>query len=736
MDREISLTLECDGLPEDAIVTAATVLEALSRPTHATVEVLTRGDLDFDAPVGQKVHLAIAVDGEPVRHFHLVVAALRFEGMHRASFRRFVFELTHELSLLLYRSDVRMFQDKDAQEIVAAVLDAAGVPAADVTFSLQRTPGKRVYCIQYRETDLDFVSRLLEHEGIFYFAHDDDGGTHVTFADAQSAFTPIAGDPCQVVDGRAHGEGVRDFWLEDRAASGIAVVSDYNFETPQLDLTASHQGNAAQGEVFEYAAGHRTPAEAATFAKIRCEELRARSRIATGASTRWAFQAGSIFELQGAHAAYLNQKYLLTAVTHRIVAHAEESGEQGVYDNTFTGIPASVPFRPPRTARRPRLRGAHAAVVTGPGGEIHTDEYGRMKGKFFWDRVGASDDTSSCWMRVTQLPVSGSMALARMTWEMGIVYFDGDPDRPIAFSRLYNAEKTSPYGYPAAKTRMSLQTPSSPASGKSNEIRLEDSGGAQEFFVNASKDYDGVVLHNKTEDVGVDESIEVGVDARETIGANQTLEIGANQTANVASNQGIGITGTRSVSIGGSETVTVSGNITQGVKGSDSETTAGSHTSLAALGVDKTAKGSFSVSVGGSMMQASALGVAVAVAGAKSETVAAAKIFASGKAVTESVVGAYACTVGGALVQAAAGNRVAGTKGAAAITVGGLVSATAGGKVAIKGKKINIVVGGVANLLGGGGVVNLTPGSASFAGLVMLDASGAITIAGNPNFVG
>ncbi len=731
----LSLELEFDGLSDQALIAVATVAEAISRPTRATVVVLSPEELDLSAPVGRPAHLAIAFDGAPKRHFHLVVAAIRFEGIDGGPrrLRRYVIELVHELALLRYRSDVRMFQEKDAQEIVAEVLEAGGVPAADVAFSLGRRLTERVYCIQYRETDFDFASRLLEHEGIFYFIHDDEGGTHVTFADDQSAFPSFEGESCYVSDGHV-AEGVREFWLEDRACSGVAVVSDFNFETPQIDLTAGHQGDASQGEVFEYAAGHQTSDEAATLAKLRCEELRVSSCVGSGKSDLHAFMAGTTFTLQGALATHLNQEYLLTQVTHHVIAHGAE--QRASYENSFSCIPKTVAFRPPRTARRPRLRGVHSAVVTGPGGEIHTDSYGRMKGKFFWDRVNPADDTSSCWMRVTQLPISGSMALARMTWEMGIAYFDGDPDRPIALSRLYNAEKTSPYGYPAAKTRMALQTPSSPASGKSNEIRLEDGGGSQEFFVNASKDFDGVVVNNKTEDVSVDETVEVGVDTRVTVGAEQTVSIGADHTATVSSNQAIGVTGDRSLTIGGSETVTVSGNITQAIKGSDTETTAGSHTSLAALGVDKSAKSSFALTVGGSKIQASALGVAMAVAGAKSETVGGAKIFASGKTVTESVVGAYACTVGGALVQAAAQNRLGSTKGPAAITVGGVAAANAASKVSFKAKKIKVMVGGVANLLGGGGILNLTPASAAFVGLVTLNASGKIKVSGNPNLVG
>ncbi|WP_437603818.1 type VI secretion system tip protein TssI/VgrG [Sorangium sp. So ce590] len=741
MEQLLSLSLECSAIPAGLTAVAATVLEAISQPTHATVELVGPDDLDLERLIGEKAYLALCVDGAPVRHFHLVVSAARFDGLQHGHHRRYFIELVHELSLLTLRSDTRMFQEKDAKAIVSEVLEGAGIPRGDVAWSLQRTLAERTYCVQSRETDLNFASRLLEHEGIHYFIHDDGGGTHVTFADAQSSFPPVEGTVAwPIVDGREHGVGVLDFELETIATPEAASVGDYNFETPHIDLTSTHAGvESPRGERFEYAAGHRTPEEGAALAKIRCEEILARSRVGAGHSDRWTFRAGSWFELEETAGAHLSQKYLLTAVRHDIIARGlgtAGGGDARSYTNRFTAIPHATPFRVPRTAARPRLRGAHSAVVTGPGGEIHTDRLGRMKGKFFWDRLGKDDDTSSCWMRVVQLPIGGSMALARMTWEMSIVYLDGDPDRPIAVSRMYNAEKTSPYTHPAAGTRMALQTPSSPASGKSNEIRMEDGGGGQEFFVNASKDFDAQTNNNKTEKVGVDERVEVGVDEQITIGASQTVSIGANQTSTVGADQGLQIKSDRTVSIGASETVSVSGNISQLIAGSDAETTGGSHTTLAALGIDKTAKSSYSLTVGGSMVSAAGMGVSVAVAGAKSETVGGAKITASGKSVTESVVGAYAATVGGACVHAAAANRVGGTKGAAAVTVGGLASMNAAGKVAINAKKINILVGGVANLLGGGGVLTLTPASASFAGLITLDASGQIKISGNPNLVG
>jgi len=735
----IDFTLELSAIPDGATMLSAFVNEGLSTPTRGTVVFLSTEDIDGEAAIGQPAKLTLTFEDAPFRYFHFIVSGFTLDALVGEDRKRYVVDLVHELSLLSLRSDVRIFQEKDAKAIVTDVLTGAGLDAGAYSFSLRRTLPVRTYDVQYRETDFDYVSRLLEHEGVFYFANDTDGATAVTIADDPGVFTPIDGDPAlAILDDDEHGDGVSDLVIEDRVAPKTATVCDYNFETPGVNLQSKREGGiSTTGDFFEYAAGFQKPDEGDALAQIRMEEIVAAQQTVSGRTERRALRAGATFDLEGADRDALNTTYLLTSVRHRVVLR-DETGSTGrvAYENRFTAIPADRPYRPVRRAPKPKLNGLHSAVVTGPGGEIHTDELGRMKGKFFWDRVGKADDKASTWMRVNQLPISGSMALARMTWEMSIAYFDGDLSRPLAVNRLYNAEKTSPYGYPAAKTRMSFQTPSTPGGGNSNELRMEDGGGGMEMYIHASKAYESKTINNKTETVDVDEKINVGTDADVTVGANQTVSIGASLSATVSANAGNKVTGDRTKSVGASETVSVSGNIGAVVKGSDTETVGGSQTTLAALGVDKTSKGSYSLTVGGSLIQAAGMGVTFMLAGAKSETVGGVKIAASGAGVTESIIGAYAATVGGAIVQAAGANRMGATKGAAAVTVGGLVNVNAGGKVSITAKKVAIRVLGVANFLGGGGILNMTPGSVAFVGLVTLDASGSIKISGNPNLVG
>ncbi len=728
MRQHLDMTIQCSAIPGELRIESADISEGISRLTWARVSVVSADEIDTEAPLGEPAELQITIDGEPARHFHLTVTGVRLDPASVTNALRYTIELSHELQALTLRSDVRMFQEKTAKEIVSAVLDAAAIPAANLAWSLQRMPGKRVYCIQYRETDFGFISRLLEHEGIFYFAHDDAGATHVTFGDTQSAFPPIDGDSA-IPARRGHGTGIHDLTFETKPVPAQVTLGDYNFNTPSLDLTSSQGLAGGSGDCFEFAAGHQTADEGSTLAGLRAQALIAASTVGSGQSDVVRLRAGSWFELEGTARAALAGKYLITRVDHHF--------ERAAYANGFSCIPHDRAFRPPVVTPRPILRGVHAAVVTGPSGsEIHTEAMSRMKGKFFWDRLGKNDDTSSCWMRVAQLPIDGSMAIARVGWEMAVTYLDGDPDRPVAVARLYNAEKTSPYAYPAAKTRMSFQTASSPGGGKSNEFRMEDGGGGMEMFVNASKDYVGQTNNNKSETIAVDEKLTVGVDCEIQVGADETVSIGANESMSVAADAGITVKTDRKKTVGASETVSVSGSIDNVIEGSDTETTGGSHTTLAALGVEKSSSASQTLTVAGSMISAAGLGVTFLAAGAKSETVGGVKIVASGKSVSETVAGALATTVGGVLVQAAAGNRLASTKGAAAITVGGVVCANGASKVLMKGKKVSIRVLGICNLLGGGGIINLTPASATFIGAITLDASGAITISGNPNLVG
>ncbi|MBK7400802.1 MAG: type VI secretion system tip protein VgrG [Myxococcales bacterium] len=625
-------------------------------------------------------------------------------------------------------------REKTSVDIVKLVFERAGIDVGTCDFQVSRTLPKRVYCVQYRETDRDFSERLMDFEGIWTIPADEPDAAKTIFADDKTIFEPIEGEHVlPYVDGGI-GTGVFDLEVTHSVITEEVVLRDYNYETPGVDLTSTAGVSGAKSSRYEFPGGYQTQADGKALAQIRLEEHLAQRTVAKGLAHIPQMRPGRTFDLTETTRDALNVTWLVRAVTHR---YRRTGGEKNqVYECAFEASPADQAYRPKRRHKWPVVPGSHSIKVTGPAGEeIHTDSLGRMKGKFFWDREGKEDDKATCWMRVIQLPIGGSQALARVGWEMIVRYAYGDPDRPIAVCRVDNGAHTAPYSYPKAASAMSFKTLSSPGGGKYNEITMEDGGGGQKFGVTASKDWNEQVNNNKTEKIGANEKLEVGTTLDVTVGAGQTVKIGASRTCTISADAGVSVTGDRTKSVGASETVSISGSLTEKVAASDSESVGGNHMTLAALGVTRTSKGSQSLTVAGSMASIAGMGLGVMVAGAKSETVGGAKLVISGGAASENVIGAAALTVGGAIIHAAAGNRTASAKGTSRVIVGGVGLLNAGGKLQMKAKKIRFTVAGMANLLGGGGIVNLTPASATIIGLVTYKGSGGVKISGSPNLI-
>jgi type VI secretion system secreted protein VgrG len=728
------------ALTNDALgsvdVAHAVVREALSTPTTAHVTLFVDDALDEEAPIGTKATLKALVDDALTRTWDLVVIAVRFEAA-RADKLVYSVELAHPLALLAHQSDVRMYQKVSVQDIVDDVVQRA-TTGLSPAWHLKRSLSPRTYCVQYRETDLDFVSRLLEHEGIFYVPNDGDGDGF-TLADDKNAFAPIDGNATVAFVEGEHGEGVHELDVEYSWVTDRVTLRDWNHETPtiQLQATSAVSGTVAC-EAYEFPGGFSVSADGGALAQVRAEELASRQAIATGRSDQLAFRPARSFTLSGTSRDPLNADWVLRSVTHSfVILRLEREDDERSYSNTFVCAPSAQPYRPSRDTPRPIAAGSDSVVVTGPSGEeIHTDSLGRMTGKFYWDRIGKNDETSSRWMRVVQLPIGGSMALARMKWEMVVRYLYGDPDRPIAIARVDNGVHAAPYAYPAAASAMSLKTLTSPGGAKHNEFSMEDGGGGMKVGMTASKDYTEAVNNNKTQKIAVNEKTDVGVDCANTVGGSQKISIGAMQTKTVTSDASVQVTGDRTKSVGAAEMVTVSGAETNKISGSDTESVGACRITTATMGISRSSKGSHSLTVGGAMIEATAMGCSVATAGARSETVGAVKLVASGGAVAETVIGAMAVTVGGVLMNNAAAKTLSSTKGAATIEVGGAAALNAGDQIQITAKSISINVGGVVNILGGGGVLNMTPGSGSFVGLVTLKGSSGVSLSGAPNLVG
>ena len=456
----LTITLDLPGVAGFDVV-AAHFSEGLSERSYAEIEVATGDDLDWSAAVGQLATLTVS--GPETRIIKMKVHEASFLGNHADSMRWTVrlYDAMFPLSLTL---DTRKFRNLSAQGIIEQILGEHGVAHR---WKLRKDPPVRKYCAQYRESNLAFVERLLEFEGIWYSVEDD---ASVLLCDWSPGAELVRGGAeigfIEAAQGMSRGEvGVHEARRGARVAPGRVTLADHNWKRPDVPLRETAWGDGQQElERYAYLAGYRQPARGNDLAKLRVESYRAEASFLAGKSDVLSFAPGSAFKMSAAAGDAFGGDWLLVRVDHFMVsgAYAEERG--GIaYENQFDAIPLGRPYRPPLKTPRPVIAGTHTAMVRGPGGEeIHTDKYGRFRAQFHWDRDGKGYDEDSRWLRILQ-ETSSSMVLARTGWEMFVAYIGGDPDRPIGIGRAINAEMAPTYDLPGNMTRMSMRTPSSPA---------------------------------------------------------------------------------------------------------------------------------------------------------------------------------------------------------------------------------------------------------------------------------
>jgi type VI secretion system secreted protein VgrG len=432
-------------------------------------------------------------------------------------------------------SNCKTFQNMTVPDIVGKVLKDNGV--SDYSFRTTGSYPPREYCVQYRESSMDFISRLLEEEGIFYnFEHTDSKHTMV-FADKSSLQPACSNQPSAQYAFHPGGEvgvnegGVANMESVQSAHTGQVAHTDYNFEKPSVSLMASLTGQ--NEEAFDYPGEYSEVSDGDRYATIRLEEREAQQSVVNGTSGCRGFQAGSNFKLTGHYRDDANQDYFLTSVSHQAVdaTYRQGTGQSHGYSNNFSAMPKSVPYRPPRKTKRPTVQGMQSALVVGKGGEeIWCDKYGRVKVQFYWDREGQKDENSSCWVRVSQLWAGagwGGINIPRIGQEVLVDFLEGNPDNPIIVGRVYNANQMPPYTLPDNQTQSGIKSRSSQGggSGDFNEIRLEDMMGQEMFTMHAQKDMETIVEHDDTQTVQNNRTINVDGTHTETIVKDTSITI-------------------------------------------------------------------------------------------------------------------------------------------------------------------------------------------------------------------
>ncbi len=573
------------------------VREELSRLSEYRLDMLSdKGDIKLDDILGKNVTVKAELPDNKWRYFNGFVTRFSQGGTYG---RYFIYRATVRpwLWMLTRTANCRIFQKMTVPDILKKVFNDHS-QIADTKFELTGSYEVWDYCVQYRETDFNFVSRLMEQEGIYYYLKHKDGHHTAVFADSYSAHAPFDGYaqiPFIPHDraARPEQERVTDWHLEREIQSGRYVIDDYDFEKPSVELqvkTKVKRDNVhADYEIYDYPGEYIKKSDGEHYVQSRMEEVQAQYELAHGQCNARGLCAGHLFKLTGQPRDDQNREYLVVAAEHHAEYSQYESIEGGgtSYDCSFTVLNSKQPFRPARLTPKPAVQGPQTAVVVGPSGdEIYTDKYGRVKVQFHWDRVGQKNENSSCWMRVSH-PWAGKnwgmVSIPRIGQEVIVDFLEGDPDQPIITGRVYNAEQMPPWDLPANMTQTGVLTRSTKggSGANANAIRFEDKKGDEQLWIHAEKNQDIEVEHDETHWVGNDrtktvdhdetshikhdrtetvdnnETITIGVNRSEKVGNNETIVIGVNRTETVGSNESITIGSNRTITVGASETATV-----------------------------------------------------------------------------------------------------------------------------------------------------------------------------------
>lgn len=456
-------------------------------------------------------------------------------------------EVVPWLWFLSLSRDCRIFQNLSVPEIIEQVFQSQGY--SDFQLKCTRSYPKREFCVQYRESHLDFVSRLMEEEGIFYFFDHSDSRHLLTITDSNGSVQPCPGiSKARLAAQAALDEDVvNEFEREHAVHVGVVTLKDYDYLQPSLSLESSMSGDGRE-EVYDYPGRYATLDEGERYARLQLEAEEALRRVIRGKGGCRAFQSGYRFDLEDHYRADANQAYMLLRVQHTGTAGDYRSWDSAPLDyrNEFLAIPHDVPFHPTRSTPKPSVRGSQTALVVGPAGEeVWVDRHGRIKVQFYWDRLGQRDENSSCWVRVAQPWAGkgwGAVQIPRIGNEVIVEFLEGDPDRPIITGSVYNAEQTPPLELPGAGIQMGMKSRSSPGGGGYNEITMTDTKGKEAITIHAQYDMGTTVEHDDTQAVKNDRTITVDGKHTETIKKDCTITVDGKHTETIKKDTTIAVT--------------------------------------------------------------------------------------------------------------------------------------------------------------------------------------------------
>ena len=572
-------------LPKDELLlTSFEGVDQISSPFEYQIEVLSKNhSITPDQLIGKTVDVTIQNDQKPV--FNGYVSRFVYGEVLADNLRSYRLTMVPWLWFLSKNNNHRIFQEMATKEIVTQVFKDLGFN--DFDFKATGNPKKREYCLQHNESDFNFVSRLLEEDGIAYYFEQKKGSHIMHIVDAANAYQVCAETDLTYSKGNqpntqlTRWEHVYDF------RKGKWSLNDYDYANPtklQLQTTASTSkfANVKNYEHYEYTPYHDfSGIKDLTVKRIESEETPL--NIIEASSDCSSFYAGGKFKLSK-HAIKAEQgSYIITVIRHKVSDRSYLAGAnegESKYENDIVCIPDDVHYRPPLTHVKPWMQGPQSATVVGPAGEeIYVDKEGRIKVQFHWDREGKDDENSSCYIRVMQPWAGagwGTSFIPRIGMEVVVNFFDGDPDRPIISGAVYNGDNKPPFD---SKTQSGIRTRSSKggSNATSNEFRFDDNKGAEQIYVHAEKNLDTevendetlkvdndrikIIKHDENSTINNDRNKTVDNNQSETIGADKTIDVGKSHTENIGENKTESIGKNSSLDVGDNSTASVKNNM-------------------------------------------------------------------------------------------------------------------------------------------------------------------------------
>ncbi len=586
----LNFSLSVTSLPPATFaVVGFELMEAFSSPYALYVRLVSADPaVDFADVVDNPATLTVTDTGVVQRVISGIVTS--FEqgdtGLHQTEYQLLIRPSLWRASL---RQNSRIFQLQDIQTILDTLMTENHI--TDVAYAFRYPHPQREYCVQFGESDFDFIQRLTAEEGIFYFFEFTDNTHTLVFADDMAALGAGPVLPYNATDAAAPAAScISSFRRGSQMRPASVTMKDYTFKNPAWDARFIHEGRDLQNQQSDYEhydyPGRFKDEIGKNFTRYRLEGLRNNAQQGNGHSNCFALQPGILFTLTAHPRLDLNTRWQPVSVIHSGTQPqallASSGGEGTMLRSQFSFIPAGQTWRPGPHAK-PVMDGPQIAKIVGPAGEeIYTDKHGRVRLQFPWDREANGDGSSSCWVRVSQAWAGqgwGAIAIPRVGQEVIVDFLGGDPDQPIVTGRTYHASNVVPNSLPAKKTQMSIKSKSYKSQGF-NELRFDDATGAEELYLHAQKDMNTKVLNDRSTDVGNDHT--------ETVKGNQTVTVDKNQTVTVKQNQLETVFIAKAETIGAAKTLTI-GAAYQTTVGAAMNTSVGLEQGEQ-IGLDKTVK--------------------------------------------------------------------------------------------------------------------------------------------------